>query len=99
MTVESLRLYLDRITDDGLVALHISNKFISLEPVVAAIIDALRGEYPDITARIWNDDDDDRGNGRKFLSRGWRRHGNGRFLRYLDRGRNKIDGDSAFDGR
>jgi hypothetical protein len=32
-----MRLYADRITDDGLIAIHVSNRYLRLEPVVAAI--------------------------------------------------------------
>jgi hypothetical protein len=57
LTVEAVQLYLERITDDGIIALHISNKYVSLEPVVAAIADKLG-----LAAYVWNDthrDDDD----------------------------------------
>jgi hypothetical protein len=55
LTVEAVQLYLDRMTDDGILALHISNKFVRLEPVVAAIAAKLG-----LTARVWNDDADKR---------------------------------------
>jgi spermidine synthase len=51
LTVEAVGLYLDRLTDDGILALHISNKFVKLEPVVAAI-----AEHHKLVARVWNDD-------------------------------------------
>jgi hypothetical protein len=51
LTVEAVGLYLDRITDDGILALHISNKYVRLEPVVAAI-----AEHHKLTAWVWNDD-------------------------------------------
>ena len=51
LTVEAVQLYLDRLTDDGILALHISNKFVKLEPVVSAIANKLG-----LTARVWNDD-------------------------------------------
>jgi spermidine synthase len=37
ITVEAMRLYADRVTDDGLVGIHISNRFMDLAPVVAAL--------------------------------------------------------------
>jgi hypothetical protein len=37
LTKESVRLYEQRLSDKGLLALHISNRYIQLEPVVAAI--------------------------------------------------------------
>ncbi len=51
LTVEAVQLYFDRLQEDGILALHISNKFLRLEPVVAAIADRLN-----LTARVWNDD-------------------------------------------
>ena len=55
LTVEAVRLYLERLTDDGILALHISNKFVRLEPVVAAIAEELG-----LVARVWNDDSEGR---------------------------------------
>jgi spermidine synthase len=55
LTVEAVGLYLDRMTDDGILALHISNKFVRLEPVVAAI-----AEKHGLVARVWNDDAESR---------------------------------------
>jgi spermidine synthase len=37
MTREALRLYLDALTPDGLIAFHISNRHLRLEPVVAGL--------------------------------------------------------------
>lgn len=51
LTLEAVKLYADRITPDGMVALHISNKFFRLEPVVAQIAKELN-----IECRVWNDD-------------------------------------------
>jgi len=51
LTVEAVKLYLERLADDGILALHISNKFVRLEPVVAAIAEELG-----LVARVWNDD-------------------------------------------
>lgn len=51
LTVEAVGLYLKHLTGDGILALHISNKFVRLEPVVAAIA-AEHG----LAARVWNDD-------------------------------------------
>jgi hypothetical protein len=50
ITREAVQLYMDRLTEDGILALHISNKYVALEPVVAAIAQDLGLE-----ARIWND--------------------------------------------
>ncbi len=37
MTVEAMRLYAERITADGLIGIHISNRFMDLAPVVASL--------------------------------------------------------------
>ena len=50
LTSEAVQLYMDRITDDGILALHISNKYVRLEPVVGAIAADLG-----LTARLWSD--------------------------------------------
>jgi hypothetical protein len=41
LTVEAIRLYLDKLQPDGLLAFHISNRHLSLSPVVAAAAQAL----------------------------------------------------------
>ena len=51
LTKEAVREYFDRLTADGIVALHISNKYLRLEPMVARIAEELK-----LTARVWNDD-------------------------------------------
>ena len=38
LTKEAVELYFDRLTDDGLLALHISNRYLKLEPVVERIV-------------------------------------------------------------
>jgi hypothetical protein len=55
LTLEAVRLYFDRVAADGIVALHISNKYFRLEPVVAAIAAELG-----LTGRVWNDDSESR---------------------------------------
>jgi hypothetical protein len=52
MTREAVQLYFDRLTNDGMVALHISNKSYDLEPMLARLAADLK-----LTARIWNDDE------------------------------------------
>jgi hypothetical protein len=37
MTREAIRLYMDKLVDDGLLVMHISNRYLELESVVAAI--------------------------------------------------------------
>ncbi|MCE9563528.1 MAG: fused MFS/spermidine synthase [Planctomycetes bacterium] len=55
LTVEAVKLYLERMTDDGMLALHISNRWLNLEPVVASIANELG-----LTARVWNDNSEGR---------------------------------------
>lgn len=56
ITREAVEVYLRSVARDGLVVLHISNRFIELEPVVAAIARDLG-----LAARVRNDDLEDRG--------------------------------------
>ena len=51
LTIEAVKLYMSRVRENGIVALHISNKYFRLEPVVAAIARELG-----LSARVWNDD-------------------------------------------
>ncbi|QDU19904.1 spermidine synthase family protein [Urbifossiella limnaea] len=55
LTKEAVEMYMTKVTDHGLLALHISNKYVRLEPVVAGIADALG-----LKARVWNDDSENR---------------------------------------
>lgn len=40
MTREAVRLYMDKLSPDGLLVMHISNRYLELESVIAAIADA-----------------------------------------------------------
>lgn len=51
LTLEAVQLYLDRTTPDGLIGLHVSNKYFKLEPCVDRIAKELG-----LAARVWNDD-------------------------------------------
>ncbi|HEX4607081.1 MAG TPA: hypothetical protein VH092_02665 [Urbifossiella sp.] len=55
LTLDAVRLYFDRVTPDGLVALHISNKDYHLEPVTERI-----GRELGLVGRVWNDDSESR---------------------------------------
>jgi hypothetical protein len=50
VTKEAVQLYFDRMTEDGILGLHISNKYIDHEPMIARIADELKLE-----ARLWSD--------------------------------------------
>jgi hypothetical protein len=41
LTVEAIQLYLERLDNDGLIAFHISNRYLDLAPVLAAAADRL----------------------------------------------------------
>jgi hypothetical protein len=45
MTVESLRLYLNKVKPDGIVVLHISNRYLDLDSVLGATIKVLPGAH------------------------------------------------------
>jgi hypothetical protein len=45
MTAESLRLYLDKVGPDGIVLLHISNRYLDLDSVLGATIKLLPGAH------------------------------------------------------
>jgi spermidine synthase len=42
LTQQAVELYFNRLTDDGLLALHISNRYLKLEPVVERIVKELQ---------------------------------------------------------
>ncbi|MPZ96286.1 MAG: hypothetical protein GEU96_15580 [Propionibacteriales bacterium] len=42
LTAEAMRMYASRLADDGVLAVHVSNRVFDLEPVVAAAADELR---------------------------------------------------------
>ena len=54
LTKQSLELYKSRLTEHGLLALHISNRYIDLEPVVARLADETG-----MKCRVFSDEDDD----------------------------------------
>ena len=45
MTAEALRLYLDKVKPDGIVLLHISNRYLDLDSVLGATVKVLPGAY------------------------------------------------------
>jgi hypothetical protein len=52
LTKEAVQLYMNRLKDHGLLAIHISNKFVKLEPVVAEIAAELN-----LAGRVFSDND------------------------------------------
>lgn len=63
LTKEAVQMYMNHLTDDGFLALHISNKYVRLEPVVAEIAHELG-----LTAWVWNDDAEKRWPGKTASS-------------------------------
>jgi hypothetical protein len=58
LTREAVSLYLSKLKDDGVLLIHISNKYLDLAPVLGKLAEALN-----LVARI-NDDDEDEGTGK-----------------------------------
>lgn len=58
LTRQALALYVRCLADDGLVAVHISNRFLDLQPVLAALADDLG-----LAARLVRDDPDEGASG------------------------------------
>ncbi|HUR53709.1 MAG TPA: fused MFS/spermidine synthase, partial [Gemmataceae bacterium] len=52
LTVEAMRLYLSRLSDRGVIALHVSNRYLDLAPLVARVAAAVD---PTLVAK-WDDD-------------------------------------------
>lgn len=52
LTTEAVRLYFDRMTDNGILAIHISSKEVRFEPMLARIAEDLK-----LAVRVWYDDD------------------------------------------
>ena len=50
MTTDAVQLDFDRMTEDGILALYVSNKYFDLRPMVARLAKELKLE-----GRIWND--------------------------------------------
>jgi hypothetical protein len=58
LTKEALELYLDKLADDGIIALHLSNRYLNLEAVVARLAEELRLREPNLAAlRQWDVND------------------------------------------
>ena len=45
MTAEAIRLYLDKLTPDGVVLLHISNRYLDLDFVLGATVQVVQGAH------------------------------------------------------
>lgn len=61
LTVEAINLYFDRLTDDGMVVLHISNRYLDLMPLVYELAKNTTQsvEYPDGIPPFISDENDD----------------------------------------
>jgi hypothetical protein len=55
LTLEAVRLYRDRVTPDGIVALHASNRVYNIMPAIERIARELK-----LAGRVWHDDSENR---------------------------------------
>jgi hypothetical protein len=55
LTKEAVQLYFDRLADDGIVALHLSNRYLDLPRVVSALVRDLREREPNLSALYQSD--------------------------------------------
>jgi hypothetical protein len=58
LTKEAVNLYLDKLADDGVVALHLSNRYLDLPRVVSSILHDLRTTEPNLAALYQSDQAD-----------------------------------------
>lgn len=52
LTLEALKLYFDKLTDDGITAIHISNRYLDLDPVLGRLASELK-----LNALVRSDDE------------------------------------------
>ena len=52
LTLEALKLYFDKLTDDGIAAIHISNRYLDLDPVLGRLASELK-----LNALVRSDDE------------------------------------------
>ena len=57
LTLEAFRLYFSHLKPDGVLAVHVTNRYVDLEPVIAAAARALGKEAVDVDSE--EDDADD----------------------------------------
>ena len=61
---EALQLYVDKLADDGIIAFHVSNRYLRLQPVLAKLAE---NSSPKLIVRYWDDTEADPHKG-KFAS-------------------------------
>jgi hypothetical protein len=54
VTKEALQLYVDKLANGGIIAFHVSNRYLRLQPILARIAENTK---PKLTARYWYDKD------------------------------------------
>jgi hypothetical protein len=64
ITKEALQLYVDKLADNGIIAFHVSNRYLKLRPFLAKLAE---NTSPKLVARYWEDSDADPHTG-KFAS-------------------------------
>jgi hypothetical protein len=55
LTKEAIQLYFGKLANDGVIALHLSNRYLDLPRVVSALVHDLRSEYPNLSALYQSD--------------------------------------------
>jgi SAM-dependent methyltransferase len=61
LTQEAMQLYVDKLADGGLIAFHVSNRYLNLQPILAKLA---QSTGPKLAARHWEDENRDLNIGR-----------------------------------
>jgi hypothetical protein len=56
ITKEALQLYVDKLADNGIIAFHVSNRYLKLHPILGKLAE---NTSPQLVARYWDDTDAD----------------------------------------
>lgn len=59
LTLEAIRTYMKQLNDGGVLAVHISNRHLNLNPVLVRAADELAAEVPGFVCRVREDDGND----------------------------------------
>ena len=52
ITLEAIKMYMDKLVPDGILCIHTSNRHVDLVPVVQRVVEAIRRE-PEPSCRSW----------------------------------------------
>lgn len=61
ITKEALQLYLDKLANGGMIAIHVSNRYLRLQPILAKLAESVN---PPLVIRHWDDPDNDSARGK-----------------------------------